>query len=64
MVASFLLILFGVPLIIFLTRMAVKRGKEISKRADQVKEEMARDPQSPYTALAEMLQAREQNNRK
>jgi hypothetical protein len=63
MVVTVLLLLFGIPAIVVLTRMAWKRSRTLSRRIAEVQEEMARDPRSPYAALAELMQEHDQHDR-
>jgi hypothetical protein len=63
MVVTVLLLLFGIPTIVVLTRMAGKRTRTLSTRIAEVQEEMARDPRSPYAALAELMQEQDQHDR-
>ena len=63
MVVSVLLLLFGVPVIVGLTLLAVRRARALSRRIAEVREEMARSPQSPYAALAELMQGQDDDSR-
>ena len=59
MVVTVLLLLFGVPAIVGLTLRAVRRTRAIRARIEEVQEEMARNPQAPYAALAALMQERD-----
>ena len=59
MVVTVLVVLFGVPAIVGLLLRARRRVRALTERIAQVQEEMARNPQAPYAALAEIMQERE-----
>jgi hypothetical protein len=59
MVVSVLLLLFGVPVIVGLTLLAARRVRALTRRIAEVREEMARNPQAPYAALAELMQEKD-----
>ena len=48
-------LLFGLPVIAILLAMAVRRARAVSLRIREVREEMARSPQDPYAALAQLM---------
>ena len=62
MVVSILLLLFGVPAIVGLMLLAARRVRALTERIADVQEEMARNPQAPYAALAELMQDRESDS--
>ena len=53
-------LLVGLPVIAWLVATAVRRTRAVRTRIRDVREEMARHPQNPYQALAELM-ADEQN---
>ena len=59
MVVIALLLLFGIPVIAGLTLLAVRRVRALTRRIAEVQEEMARNPQAPYAALATLMQERD-----
>ena len=48
-------LLFGLPVIAVLLALAVRRARAVSQRIREVREEMARNPQDPYLALAQLM---------
>ncbi len=48
-------LLFGLPVIAILLVMAIRRARAVSYRIREVREEMARNPQDPYMALAQLM---------
>lgn len=51
------LLILGVPTILWLAVRAARRMHAIRKRIAEVQADMARNPQSPYMALAELYQS-------
>jgi len=48
-------LLFGLPIIGWLGASAWRRSRAVAKRIRDVREEMARHPQDPYSALAGLM---------
>ena len=48
-------LLIGLPIIGWLGVSAWRRSRAVAKRIREVREEMARHPQDPYSALAEIM---------
>ena len=63
MVVTVLLLLFGIPAIVGLSLLAVRRVRALQRRIADVQEEMARDPQAPYAALAALMQEQEHDTK-
>jgi len=59
--------ILGIPIIVALLIQIARRLGQIKSRVAQVREEQARNPQSPYAQLAELMatkDARERNDGK
>ena len=54
-----LLLAMGIPAIIALAVLAIVRARRLAVHIREVKEDMARNPQNPYAALAELMAERE-----
>jgi len=48
-------LILGLPTIAILLVMVFRRARAVSQRIGEVREEMARNPQDPYRALAELM---------
>lgn len=48
------LLLLGIPTIVWLAVRAVRRMQQIKQRIAEVQDDLARNPQSPYAAMAEL----------
>jgi hypothetical protein len=48
-------LIIGLPIIALLLVMVFRRARAVSIRISEVREEMARNPQDPYRALAELM---------
>jgi predicted DNA-binding protein len=57
-------LLLGVPAIVALLVLAWRRTRALAARIREVREEMARNPQDPYLALAMLTEARKSGARK
>lgn len=57
-------LLIGLPIIVLLLAMAVRRSRAVARRIREVKEDMARNPQNPYQALSELMAEREAPTKK
>ncbi len=49
-------LLFGLPMIAILSVMAWRRAQAVTTRIREEREEMARNPQDPYLALAMLIE--------
>jgi hypothetical protein len=52
---TILLLVLGVPLIVWLTFRAVRRVREITARIKDVQEELAKNPQAAAQGIAEIM---------
>ena len=50
-----LIIAAGIAAIVFLTRLVVRRSRDLSAKIKEYHKEQERNPQDPYQALAELL---------
>lgn len=57
-------LLIGLPIIVLLLAMAVRRSRAVARRIREVKEDMARNPQNPYQALSELMAENEASGKK
>ena len=57
MTETFWMLIVGIPIIVWLLVRAVQRVQSLRERVADVQDEMARNPQSPYQALAELFAA-------
>ena len=48
-------LILGLPIIALLLVMVWRRAQAVTARIREVREEMARNPQDPYAALAELM---------
>lgn len=48
-------LILGLPIIAILLVMVFRRARAVSQRIGEVREEMARNPQDPYRAMAELM---------
>jgi hypothetical protein len=53
------LLIIGIPVIVVLTVMAVRRARALAARIAEVREEMAKNPPDPYQALSELYAEQE-----
>ena len=57
-------LLLGLPLIALLSAMAWRRGQALITRIREEREEIGRNPQDPYRALAMLMAEKEQGQKK
>ena len=53
-------LLLGLPIIAWLGAAAWRRSRAVAERIRDVREEMARNPQDPYLALAQLIDEKQQ----
>ena len=53
----------GLPIIALLLALAWRRARRLSARIQAVREEMARHPQDPYQALAQLMEEDKATNK-
>lgn len=56
-------LLFGLPIIAALLALAWRRARALAARIREVREDMARNPQDPYQALAMLMEEKKTKKR-